>query len=94
VGGVVPSQDALGVQSVPGKGAVAAREHLQAGTPRSRTLELVAAELMLVRDELDRHVGHGRLRLAGECSVELEQLRAEFGRLKGPKDLPDLVDSR
>jgi len=50
--------------------------------PKARTLELVAAELALVRDQLDRHVAAGRLRLAGERCVELDQLVSELGRLR------------
>jgi hypothetical protein len=57
--------------------------------PKIRTPELVAGELESVRGQLDRCVAAGRLRLAGECCVELDQLLSELGRLRrGTRDTP------
>jgi hypothetical protein len=53
------------------------------GAPTERTFELVERELALVRAERDRYVADGRLKLAGECCVELEQLVREFVALRG-----------
>jgi hypothetical protein len=35
-----------------------------------------------VRDQLDQYVASGRLRLAGECCVELDQLLEELAGLR------------
>jgi hypothetical protein len=53
--------------------------------PKARTHELIARELLLVRDQLDRYVATGRLALAGECCVELDQLLREMARLQEPR---------
>jgi hypothetical protein len=52
--------------------------------PKFRTPELVALEMALVRDQLDLYVETERLRLAGECCVELDQLQSELARLQDP----------
>jgi hypothetical protein len=46
--------------------------------PTQRTYELVARELAARRREHNCHIENGRLRLAGECCVELEQLTREY----------------
>ena len=81
-GGPVASQQGSDGRSTPLKRGLA---HDLVGHeigPKIRTPELVAEELVLVRDQLDRYVAAKRLRLAGECCVELDQLLSELGRLE------------
>jgi hypothetical protein len=39
---------------------------------------MVARELSELRHKRDDHIADGRLRLAGECSLEIEQLTREY----------------
>jgi hypothetical protein len=73
------SKDGLDGQSAPSGCIAPCRE---GGIPKFRTPELVALELVLVRDQLDLYTATGRLRLAGECCVELDQLRSELAQLQ------------
>jgi hypothetical protein len=59
-----------------------------------RTLGLVMREMELIRAERERHLQAGRLRLAGECCVELDQLTREYAALAvQPRDLDILLSS-
>jgi hypothetical protein len=54
---------------------------LQAATEqpqRSRTPQLIAEEIQLRRRERDEHLANQRVRLAGECCSDLEQLSREL----------------
>lgn len=66
-----------GTGSIP-DGGVAQSQPAHEPGPRARTPELIAGELRLVRDQLDRHCQNGDLSLAAECSFDLEQLRIEL----------------
>jgi hypothetical protein len=50
--------------------------------PTQRTYKLVTRELAMRRRERDDHIENGRLRLAGECCVDLEQLTREYVALR------------
>lgn len=67
----------------PEDGLSADEPAVQRRDPKARTPELVASELALVREQLEGHVAAGRLLLAGECCVELDQLVSELGRRPG-----------
>ena len=46
--------------------------------PTQRAYESVRRELAMRRRERDGHIENGRLRLAGECCADLEQLTREY----------------
>lgn len=46
--------------------------------PAERTRGMIEHELAVVRTECDEHIAKGRLRLAGECCAELDQLIREL----------------